>query len=85
MQMQRQLTWLSRHTSRKNSPLLSLTTVAVSPAALDPLPEVYTEMGAYRATTHLSTKIATPYSATEFYIMRCCMAVAAGASRQLLC
>ena len=33
-------------TSRKNSPLLSLTTVAVSPAALDPLPEVYTEMGA---------------------------------------
>ena len=33
-------------TSRKNSPLLSLTTVAVRPAALDPLPEVYTEMGA---------------------------------------
>ncbi len=33
-------------TSRKNSPLLSFTTVAVRPAALEPLPEVYTEMGA---------------------------------------
>ena len=33
-------------TSRKNSPLPSLTTVAVSPAALDPLPEVYTAIGA---------------------------------------
>ena len=43
-----------KRTSRKNSPLLSLTTVAVSPAALDPLPEVYTEMGAYRDITHLS-------------------------------
>lgn len=46
---QMQLNCWEKHTSRKNSPLLSLTTVAVSPAALDPLPEVYTEMGAYRA------------------------------------
>lgn len=50
----RQATWLQdrnqaeQATSRKNSPLLSLITVAVSPAALEPLPEVYTEMGACR-------------------------------------
>ena len=40
-----------RYTSKKNSPLLSLTTVAVSPAALDPLPEVYTDMGACGGVT----------------------------------
>lgn len=38
-------------TSRKNSPWLSLMTEAVSPAALEPLPDVYTAMGACKQAT----------------------------------